>query len=74
MNHCKTCRFFERQSKWWDDDQGNPAYLCAAISDGHEKVTHQTLAEATCMTEGILGELVVTEEFGCVLHEERKDV
>ena len=64
MNRCKTCRF---KRHLYRDTQ-----FCAAVSEGFENVTKQKLATAICLGDGGGSELCVTDEFGCVLHEERK--
>jgi hypothetical protein len=45
-------------------------YVCYKISQDYQTNSDNELASAVCMSEGIGGELVVTDDFGCILYEE----
>ena len=64
---CKDCRHWQFPTyDGWPPEHG----ICRKISG--DETDLDSLAMATCMGEGISGELLTLAAFGCVLFEEKE--
>ena len=65
MRNCRTCIY------WSTSD----IKMLSAFSNNHgyceksEAIDKTDMMIATCMSEGIEGELITRDDFGCVMHE-----
>ena len=69
--NCKTCKhkgIAKNYISMWVNNK--IIYVCYKISQDYHLNSDNELASAVCIAEGIRGELVVTDDFGCVLYEE----
>ena len=67
MNTCKTCRFRGHKQTSWRNEPD--AYECKTISQGVFPSVEFTEGRARSTDIEGLSSLLVTESFGCTLHE-----
>lgn len=65
MKNCKTCKHWNPLNEYIAQYYSEGYGFCdvSNLDDSNR------LMESTCLSEGIMGELITKENFGCILHE-----